>query len=45
MNRYPVRNGEWLNFVAFAERREWTAEGWSIRSTVQELLDEFRREP
>ena len=41
VNRYPVRNGEWLNFVAFAERREWTAEGWSIRSTVQELLDEF----
>jgi salicylate hydroxylase len=41
VNRYPVRNGELLNFVAFAERREWSAEGWSIRSTVQELLDEF----
>lgn len=41
VNRYPVRNGELLNFVAFAERREWSEEGWSIRSTVQELLDEF----
>ncbi|MCU0761376.1 MAG: FAD-dependent monooxygenase [Steroidobacteraceae bacterium] len=41
VNRYPVRNGELLNFVAFAERRAWSEEGWSIRSTVQELLDEF----
>jgi salicylate hydroxylase len=41
VNRYPVRNGELLNFVAFAERADWTEEGWSIRSTVKELLDEF----
>ena len=41
VNRYPVRNGELLNFVAFAERKDWTEEGWSIRSTVKELLDEF----
>ena len=30
-----------VEFRRFAERREWTAEGWSIRSTVRELLDEF----
>jgi salicylate hydroxylase len=41
VNRYPVRNGELLNFVAFAERRDWTAAGWAIRSTVEELLAEF----
>jgi salicylate hydroxylase len=42
VNRYPVRRGTLLNFVAFAERAEWTEEGWSIRSTVEELLEEFR---
>ena len=41
VNRYPVRGKELLNFVAFAERKEWTEEGWSIRSTVDELLQEF----
>ncbi len=41
VNRYPVRNWELLNFVAFAERPAWTEEGWSIRSTVEELLAEF----
>jgi len=41
VNRYPVRNGQLLNFVAFAEREAWSAEGWSIRSTVDELLQEF----
>jgi salicylate hydroxylase len=41
VNRYPVRRGALLNFVAFAERSDWTAEGWSIRSSVSELLDEF----
>jgi salicylate hydroxylase len=42
VNRYPVRGGKLLNFVAFAERNAWTEEGWSIRSTVAELLDEFK---
>jgi salicylate hydroxylase len=41
MNRYPVSGGRQINFVAFAERSEWTAEGWSIRSSVDELLAEF----
>ncbi|MGD9598743.1 MAG: FAD-dependent oxidoreductase [Steroidobacteraceae bacterium] len=41
VNRYPVRGGALLNFVAFAERSAWTEEGWSIRSTVEELLADF----
>jgi salicylate hydroxylase len=41
VNRYPIRGGKLLNFVAFAERNDWTEEGWSIRSTVDELLKEF----
>lgn len=41
VNRYPVRGGELLNFVALAERQAWAEEGWSIRSTVAELLAEF----
>lgn len=41
VNRYPIRGGELLNFVAFAERKAWAEEGWSIRSTVDELLQEF----
>jgi salicylate hydroxylase len=42
VNRYPVRGGELLNFVAFAERKSWIEEGWSIRSSVDELLEEFQ---
>jgi len=41
VNRYPVRGGALLNFVAFAERQAWTEEGWSIRSSRDELLAEF----
>lgn len=41
VNRYPVRSGKLLNFVAFAEREAWEEEGWSIRSTVEELMQEF----
>jgi salicylate hydroxylase len=41
VNRYPVRQWQLLNFVAFAEREAWAEEGWSIRSTVEELLAEF----
>jgi salicylate hydroxylase len=37
----PVRNGQLLNFVAFAERTDWAEEGWSIRSSVEELRAEF----
>jgi salicylate hydroxylase len=41
VNVYPVQQGRTLNLVAFAERTAWTEEGWSIPSTVEELLAEF----
>ncbi|MFO1426410.1 MAG: FAD-dependent monooxygenase [Steroidobacteraceae bacterium] len=41
VNVYPVQRGRAMNLVAFAERSAWTEEGWSIPSTVAELLDEF----
>ncbi len=42
VNVYPVQQGRLLNLVAFAERSGWAEEGWSIPSTVEELLEEFR---
>jgi salicylate hydroxylase len=41
VNRYPVRNGQLLNFVAFAERTGWVEEGWSIPASKLELAEEF----
>jgi salicylate hydroxylase len=41
INRYPVRGGRLLNFVAFAERSGWEEEGWSIPAEVAELGEEF----
>jgi salicylate hydroxylase len=39
--RYPLRKGAWINFVAVAKRSAWVEEGWSVRSTLDELLSEF----
>ena len=39
--RYPLRKGAWVNFVAVALRQSWTEEGWSVPSTLNELLQEF----
>lgn len=41
INRYPVRGGRLLNFVAFAERGGWEEEGWSIPAAVADLRAEF----
>jgi salicylate hydroxylase len=41
MARYLVRNGNLLNYAAFAEKSGWQGEGWSVRSEVSELLAEF----
>lgn len=40
--RYPVRNGELLNYVAMAEKSGWEVESWSVRADVAEVLEEFR---
>lgn len=41
INRYLVRRGELLNFVAVAQRDQWEAEGWNIPAPIDEFLDEF----
>lgn len=41
INRYPVRGGKLLNFVAFGERSGWMEEGWSIPADKLELAEEF----
>lgn len=41
INRYLVRRGELLNFVAVAQRDQWEAEGWTIAAPLDEFLAEF----
>jgi len=41
INRYLVRRGELLNFVAVAHRAQWEAEGWNIPAPLDEFLEEF----
>lgn len=41
INRYLVRRGELLNFVAVAQRNQWEAEGWTIPAPLAEFLEEF----
>jgi salicylate hydroxylase len=39
---YPLRAGTLLNFVGLRERSDWTVEGWNVRGTTEELLNDFR---
>jgi salicylate hydroxylase len=39
---YPLRAGKLLNFVGMGERRDWTVEGWNVRGTTDEVLNDFR---
>ncbi len=39
--RYPVRRGQWLNYVAFTQTRQAQAESWSATASVDELLPFF----
>jgi salicylate hydroxylase len=41
INRYLVRRGELLNFIAVAHREQWEAEGWNIPAPMDEFLEEF----
>jgi len=41
INRYLVRRGELLNFIAVARRDKWEAEGWNIPAPLDEFLAEF----
>ena len=42
LTRYKIRRGELLNYVGIARTNSWVDEGWSVRSTVEALLAEFR---
>lgn len=39
--RYPVRNSTLINYAAFVETPGWFEEGWTIPSTIPELLTHF----
>jgi len=39
---YPLRAGKLLNFVGMGERTDWTGEGWNVRGTTEEVLNDFR---
>ena len=41
INRYLVRRGELLNFIAVAHRDTWGAEGWNILAPLEEFQAEF----
>jgi salicylate hydroxylase len=38
---YPLRAGSLLNFVGVGERADWTIEGWNVRGTTEEALNDF----
>lgn len=42
LTRYKVRRGTLLNYVAVARTSRWVEEGWTVRSTPEALLAEFR---
>jgi salicylate hydroxylase len=39
---YPLRAGRLLNVVGLRERAGWTVEGWNVRGTTDEVLEDFR---
>jgi salicylate hydroxylase len=38
---YPLRAGTLLNVVGLRERTDWTIEGWNVRGTTEEMLNDF----
>ena len=39
---YPLRGGTLLNVVGLRERTDWAVEGWNVRGTTAEMLNDFR---
>jgi salicylate hydroxylase len=39
---YPLRAGTLLNVVGLRERSDWTGEGWNLRGTADEFVNDFR---
>jgi salicylate hydroxylase len=38
---YPLRAGTLLNVVGVTERADWAVEGWNVRGTTEEVLNDF----
>lgn len=38
---YPVRRGEFLNFIGIINRDDWTVESWTAQGTTEECLSDF----
>lgn len=39
---YPVRRGEFMNFIGIVERDDWQVESWTVEGTKGELANDFR---
>jgi salicylate hydroxylase len=39
---YPLRAGTLLNVVGLRERADWAVEGWNVRGTTEEMVNDFR---
>lgn len=42
LTRYRVRRGTLLNYIAISRTNRWAEEGWTVPSSVDALLAEFR---
>jgi salicylate hydroxylase len=38
---YPLRGGQWINFVGIVEDPQWREESWTVKSRWEELHAEF----
>jgi salicylate hydroxylase len=39
---YPVRGGQFLNFVGLLERDDWRVESWTVQGSKDEFINDFR---
>ena len=39
--RYLIRQKTFVNYVGFAQRSDWTDEGWHVEATIDEVLESF----
>ncbi len=39
---YPVRCGEFMNFISIVERDDWQVESWTVEGTKGDLATDFR---
>jgi salicylate hydroxylase len=38
---YPLRGGEFMNFLGIVERDDWRVESWTVEGTTSELANDF----